>query len=293
MSLPSPRRRRVARVLALTLVTLGAASAAAQAAATTAPARVDRAGIGTLRWLEGTWRGRLPDGGWFYERYAFVNDSTIQVSHLRDSTLALAREGERVMLRDGAVRYERAHATRLDASGIDFEGTGAHGFTWAPERDGTWTAIIRGTDRAGRGYSTIYQMERVGAGASQQNDRAAVRRAVLDYVEGFYEGDTTKLARAMWPDVRKWGYSREQNGTFRGMAMAYPSGFMRFAESVRAGRTKTPPNAPKDITIFDVADQTASAKLTAYWGIDYLLLAKENGRWMITHVLWQSPPKKG
>jgi hypothetical protein len=123
--------------------------------------------------------------------------------------------------------------------------------------------------------------------------RAAVRRAVLDYVEGFYEGDTTKLLRSIWPEVRKYGYSRQQaDGSFRGMAMQFPSGFMRFANGVREGRTKTPPNAPKEIVIFDVADQTASAKLTAYWGIDYLLLAKENGRWMITHVLWQSPPKK-
>jgi hypothetical protein len=130
--------------------------------------------------------------------------------------------------------------------------------------------------------------------AEQANDRAAVRRAVLDYVEGFYEGDSTKLLRSMWPEVRKYGYSRSPtDGSFRGMAMAFPSGFMRFAAGVREGRTKTPPNAPKQIVIFDVADQTASAKLTAYWGIDYLLLAKENGRWMITHVLWQSPPKKG
>ncbi len=42
--------------------------------------------------------------------------------------------------------------------------------------------------------------------------------------------------------------------------------------------------------VFDVQDQTASAKLTASWGTDYLLLAKVGDRWMITHVLWQSPP---
>ena len=131
------------------------------------------------------------------------------------------------------------------------------------------------------------------AAAAQPDDRAAVRRAVLDYVEGFYEGDSTRLLRSMWPEVRKYGYARSpDDGSFRGMAMEFPSGFMRFANGVREGRTKIPPNAPKEIVIFDVADQTASAKLTAYWGIDYLLLAKENGRWMITHVLWQSPPKK-
>jgi hypothetical protein len=49
---------------------------------------------------------------------------------------------------------------------------------------------------------------------------------------------------------------------------------------------------PKKIEVFDVQDQTASAKLTAWWGTDYILLARQNNKWMITHVLWQSAPKK-
>lgn len=127
--------------------------------------------------------------------------------------------------------------------------------------------------------------------AQTAEDREGVRLAVLDYVEGFYEGDTTRLVRSVWPEVRKYGYSRE-NGSeqYTGSAMPYPR-FMAFANGVKAGRIRTPANAPKDITIFEVQDQTASAKLTAWWGTDYLLLAKENGRWMITHVLWQSAPE--
>jgi hypothetical protein len=126
--------------------------------------------------------------------------------------------------------------------------------------------------------------------AQQPDDRAAVERAVLDYVEGFYEGDTAKLVRSVWPEVRKYGYWRENANTpYAGEAMPFPA-FLRFANGVRAGRNRPPAGAPKDVVIFDVQDQTASAKLTAWWGTDYLLLAKENGRWMITHVLWQSPP---
>jgi hypothetical protein len=133
------------------------------------------------------------------------------------------------------------------------------------------------------------------APAAAVNEREAVRLAVLDYVEGFYEGDTTRLRRSVWPEVRKWGYARRGQGTeaaYRGMAMAFPDGFMGYARGVREGRTRTPAGAPKEIAVFDVQDQTASAKLTAWWGTDYLLLAKEQGRWMITHVLWQSPPPR-
>lgn len=121
-------------------------------------------------------------------------------------------------------------------------------------------------------------------------DREAVRLAVLDYVEGFYEGDSTRLIRSVWPQVRKYGYWRPRPDTaYAGEAMPFAQ-FLTYAASIRAGRNRTPAAAPKEIAIYDVQDQTASAKLTAWWGTDYLLLAKEGGRWMIIAVLWQSPP---
>jgi hypothetical protein len=126
------------------------------------------------------------------------------------------------------------------------------------------------------------------AAQAKADDREAVRRAVLDYVEGFYEGDTTKFVRSVSPTVYKYGYSR-RGEAYVGSQMPY-SGFMSFANGVKAGRNLPPANAPKEITIYDVQDQTASAKLTAWWGTDYLLVAKQNGRWVITHVMWQSPP---
>ena len=129
-------------------------------------------------------------------------------------------------------------------------------------------------------------------GARGAGDAPAVRRAALDYLEGFYEGDTTKLARSVWTEVRKYGYYRPHpDSGYVGDDMAY-EGFMRFALRVRAGRNRPPARAPKVVEIFDVLDQTASTKVTAWWGTDYLLLAKQGGRWKITHVLWQEHPAR-
>jgi hypothetical protein len=55
---------------------------------------------------------------------------------------------------------------------------------------------------------------------------------------------------------------------------------------------QVPEDAPKEVVVFDIADQTASAKVTAIWGIDYLHLAKYEGKWKIINILWQTPPKK-
>ena len=123
-------------------------------------------------------------------------------------------------------------------------------------------------------------------------DREGVRRAVLDYVDGFYEGDTAKLVRSVRPEVHKYGfYLPKGSQAYTGEGMPYAE-FMSYANQVKARGQAPKADWPKQIEIFDVADQTASAKLTAWWGIDYLLLARYDGRWMITHVLWQSPPKE-
>ncbi len=130
------------------------------------------------------------------------------------------------------------------------------------------------------------------ASAQAASDREAVRLAVLYYVEGFYEGDTVRLLRSVSPEVRKYGYDRPTPGAqYVGEAMPFRE-FLAYANRVRTGRSRTPAGAPKEIVVFDVQDQTASAKLTAWWGTDYLLLAKEQGRWIILNVLWQSPPPK-
>lgn len=120
--------------------------------------------------------------------------------------------------------------------------------------------------------------------------RGGVEQAAIDYIEGFYEGDTTKLVRSVRPEVYKYGfaYSRATK-EYRGEQMTWTE-IIGYAKSVRASGRATPATALKRVEILEVLDQTAAAKVTAWWGSDYLLMGRFNGTWMITHVLWQSPP---
>lgn len=121
-------------------------------------------------------------------------------------------------------------------------------------------------------------------------DRAAVERAALDYLEGFYEGDSTKHIRSVRPEVYKYGFSRSRaTGEYAGSRMSWAE-FHDFTRQVRTSGRVRPAGTVKEVQVFEVLDQTASVKVTAYWGVDYLLLGKFDGRWMITHVLWQTPP---
>jgi len=131
----------------------------------------------------------------------------------------------------------------------------------------------------------------VGSGVAlqaQTPDEEGVRRAALDYLEGFYEGSDEKLRRSIHPEVDKFGFARRgPDQEYRRVPMSYEQMF-QFAEGVRNGRGAPPPDAPKEVELLDVQDQTAVAKVRAWWGTDYLQMARYDGRWMIVHVLWQS-----
>ena len=128
--------------------------------------------------------------------------------------------------------------------------------------------------------------------AQTTTDREGVRRAALDYLEGFYEGDSTKIIRSIRPELTKYGfYTRPGQTNYEGTAMSY-AGAIEYANRVRdTGQGGPPENAPKEVQVLDVQNQTAAVKVTAWWGTDYLQLAKYDGRWMIVHVLWQTLPE--
>ena len=121
------------------------------------------------------------------------------------------------------------------------------------------------------------------------DNREAIKQAVLDYVEALYEADSARIERSVHRDLFKLGFERDKEGMYKPYRMTYQELYDLAGRWNKTGRI--PKNSKKEIVVYDVADQTASAKLTALWGIDYLHLAKFDGKWMITDILWQTPPR--
>ena len=119
-------------------------------------------------------------------------------------------------------------------------------------------------------------------------DRKGVEEAVLDYVEGVYLVQPERIERSVHKDLRKLGYGRRDSSSeYRVLPMSYQELYDLAARWNADGRVD-PETAPKEIVIFDVLNQTATAKLTAAWGVDYFQLGKYDGKWMIVNVLWQT-----
>ncbi len=126
-----------------------------------------------------------------------------------------------------------------------------------------------------------------------KEDQKGVEEAILDYVEGLYLVDSTRIERSVHPEMRKRGYwYNSKKESYRdNLDMTYEQLVSLAASWNKSGKRVTA-DSPKKIEIYDVLDRTASAKLTAEWGIDYFHLAKLGGKWYIMNVLWQSIPEE-
>jgi hypothetical protein len=124
-----------------------------------------------------------------------------------------------------------------------------------------------------------------------QSEELKVSAAVINYVDALYEVKPELIAESVHPDLHKFGYWKAKDATDydEGSSMSYDQ-LVALAGKWNA-KGWLPENAPRHITIFEVLDKTAIAKLEAWWGTDYFQLAKIDGRWMIMNILWQGPPQ--
>jgi len=130
----------------------------------------------------------------------------------------------------------------------------------------------------------------LGAGRVHESaERKAVERAVLDYVEGIYEIRPEWIDRGVATDMAKRGFGRGPDGAYRESKMTFAQ-LRRLAMNWNARGRVDPKTAKKQVVILDMLDKTASVKLSAAWGVDYMHLAKYNGEWKIVNVLWQADP---
>ena len=144
-----------------------AASAASAAARVPTPGRYAVNDFSHLRWLEGSWRGALPEGGSFFETYRVVDDSTIFMHGYPDSTFRNATDSARITLRGFTVLDQgttsRWVATRLDSTTVQFEPErgGSNDFIWERESPDKWLATLHSRDRQGSPRTIMYPMQRV------------------------------------------------------------------------------------------------------------------------------------
>jgi hypothetical protein len=121
------------------------------------------------------------------------------------------------------------------------------------------------------------------------SDIRAITATALDFEEGWYTGDKSRMSRALHPNfvMRHVG---ADPGTGHSV-LDQDIGRAELLARTAAGRGKVPPERQRhDVTVLDVFQNAAAAKIIAWYGVDYLQLAKWDGQWVIVSVLWSRNP---
>ena len=141
-------------------------------------------------------------------------------------------------------------------------------------------------------FISLAMMVFAGGVQAQESDaeKAAIRQTALDYVEGWYEANADRMERALHPDLAKRIVRTGPEGRSRLDQM----GALALVQGVKRGGGKDTPKEQqqKDVIILDVFENTASVKAIMSGWIDYMHMAKFNGRWVIVNVLWELKPQK-
>ena len=125
--------------------------------------------------------------------------------------------------------------------------------------------------------------------AQSAADSAAIRGAALDYIEGWYTGNAERMERAVHPDLAKRIINTDpRNGR---SSLGHQSAMTLVQNTARGGGKDTPADKRKDeVRILDIFQNAASVRVQASTWVDYLHIAKSNGRWVIVNVLWEMDP---
>jgi hypothetical protein len=122
------------------------------------------------------------------------------------------------------------------------------------------------------------------------SDNQAITKTALDYIEGWYTGDATRMERALHPELAKRMISTDSK---TGRSQFNHMGAMTLVQRTREGIGMRIPQDRqlKEVTILDRYNNAAVLKVIASDWIDYLEVAKFNGEWKIINVLWELKPK--
>lgn len=116
-------------------------------------------------------------------------------------------------------------------------------------------------------------------------DAAAIRDCLLDYFEGWFDGDPTRMDRALHAGLAK--HSLGQDAARSGTLALITKAEMVEATARGLGRTRDVPDRAIRIDITGVSGDIASATAHTAVYVEHVLLARTADGWRITSALWR------
>ncbi len=125
---------------------------------------------------------------------------------------------------------------------------------------------------------------------ASQADTQAIAQAISDYMECWYGVGHEKLPAAIHPTIvkRKFPTNPDTGNAFIRQTTSFQ--LLEVAKFCAQEEHHLPQERQRnDITIYDVFQNIASAKAIGSSWVDYIHLAKLDGRWQIMHIAFDNP----
>lgn len=115
-----------------------------------------------------------------------------------------------------------------------------------------------------------------------------IEEAILNYVEGVYIADSCRIYDSVHRGVVIRGTCAIEEGEQEDPAEVRSVKDL-ITHHGTANSSHLPGRVPaaKKIVIYDVQENTATARLTAAWGTEYIHLARIEGKWYLVNILCQ------
>ena len=110
------------------------------------------------------------------------------------------------------------------------------------------------------------------------NNHEAIERALLNYVEGWFEGNAVRMEEALHAKLAKRHYD---NGTVNELDCDTMIDYTKN----QYGKDEKFDSSKVEIKILDVYKNIATAIIITKY-VDYVHLVKKDGKWKILNVLW-------
>jgi hypothetical protein len=116
-------------------------------------------------------------------------------------------------------------------------------------------------------------------------DEVAIRACLLDYFEGWFDGDPARMDRALHPGLAKHaiGQDRDRSDTLDVTTRD------EMVEATRQGngRRRDVPDRAISIDILGVSGNIACAAVHSAVYVEYVLLGHDVQGWRITNTIWR------
>ncbi|AGC43394.1 hypothetical protein MYSTI_02065 [Myxococcus stipitatus DSM 14675] len=117
-------------------------------------------------------------------------------------------------------------------------------------------------------------------------DEAALKRTVLDYVDGLFSGDTWHMERALHPDLVRRTVTVLASGRSKLRSQSAMTLWLLSREGGcgEAGHGRRP---RREVVLLDAFENIAFLKVQTADTVEYLHVARWSGQWKVVSVLWE------